>query len=102
MMIGTSVVVIDAKRATPSSEMVPSINPSSIDPESPMKMLAGLKLKNRNAMQTAAKTMAMSAARLFDIVVIMTNSVSAEMAVMPAASPSSPSIRLMTLTKATR
>ena len=44
MTSGMMIVVRPAMRVTLSSEMVPSEKPSSSDPQSPMKMDAGLKL----------------------------------------------------------
>ena len=40
-MMGTMSNVIESRRVVPTSETDPSSNPSSIEPESPMKMLAG-------------------------------------------------------------
>lgn len=40
-VMGTMSNVIESRRVVPTSETDPSSNPSSIEPESPMKMLAG-------------------------------------------------------------
>ena len=67
-----------------------------------MNIDAGWKLYRRNPAQTPAKAMLMIAASGRFVSTANTKIVSEEMAVMPAASPSSPSIRLMTFANATR
>ena len=99
---GTKSETSIAVRALPKSEMMPSMKPSVNAPESPMKMLAGWKLKRRKPTQAPSKMTASIAAASALVTTHSTKMVMAEMEVMPAARPSRPSIKLMTLAKATR
>ena len=78
--------------------MQASVKPSSIEPASPMKMLAGWKLKRRKANVAPASTAAMMPIAGKPVDSEMTQKVSAEMPQTPAARPSRPSMKFTMLT----
>jgi len=77
--------------------MTPRMYPKNIEPVSPIKILAGLKLKGKNpkhAPMTAKATKAMSGLPSFKQI----NTIETEaMELTPAANPSSPSMKLTAL-----
>ena len=75
--------------------------PSSIDPASPMKTRAGWKLKTRKATQAPASDAAMMAGSARPSEAARIAKVVAPSPVMPAASPSIPSVKLIMFTSAT-
>ena len=87
--------------STPWTVTAASTNPSSIEPESPMKMDAGKKLCRRKPSVVPARMAARMPASGRPMEMAMTAKVPAAMVQTPAARPSMPSMKLTMLTSAT-
>ena len=100
--IGTNSETNKADRATANREMMPNEKPRSNAPESPIKIDAGKKLDFRKPAHTPTRMTLNSAASKRPVSTANSKMVIAEIPVIPAAKPSRPSIKLITLAKATR
>ena len=100
-MMGTNRETKNAERATAIRETMPSAKPKSSAPESPMNILAGWMFDFKKPMHAPTITKLASAAPGRQVSTARMPIVAAVMAVMPAASPSRPSMRLMMFAKAT-
>src|SRR5208337_417943 len=89
MMVGALVAPCKAKALR--------MNPMNKLPQSPRKTVAGLKLKRRNPSTAPLSASAISDTRADCVTSETTNTTSVENSAEPAASPSSPSIRLKAL-----
>ena len=80
--------------ATPAMEMTASAVPRKCEPESPMKMRAGAKLKRRKPPHTPARPAASCTTSVWCVPAAAKTRVTATMSTTPAASPSTPSRKL--------
>ena len=99
---GTASTITVGERITPMSEITPSMAPSMSEPESPMKMLAGVKLNRRKASVAPKRITDSMAVSPRSRPKAIKNKKNAAIAAMPAAKPSKPSIKFITFMKHTR
>ena len=83
------------------TDTVPSIKPRKVEPVSPMKILAGLRLKGRKPTQAPTRAAVMTAISRSPMSRAMTSMVKAPMVLTPSARPSRPSMRFTELVTAT-
>ena len=99
---GTNIDITTEVFVVANREAIPSKNPNVKDPESPMKIFAGGKLKNKNPMHAPIIPRDKIAASALFCDIAKTNTVAATIVEIPEARPSNPSIKFIMFAKATR
>lgn len=84
--------------ANPNIDTTDNVKPKKFDPTSPIKVFAGLKLYGKNPSVEPTSTAVITiASKLAEVVIKIISSAVAEIADIPAASPSNPSIKFIAL-----
>lgn len=99
---GTNIETTAAVLAVANKDAIPSKNPRVRDPESPIKILAGGKLKIKKPIHAPIIPSDNIAASALFWVIAKIKIVEATIVTIPAAKPSSPSIKLIIFANATR